>query len=103
VTQGFFSLDENKVALRTGLDETWQMRTALLFIQQGYQVFRRLRREQEQEQRRRFPSFRMSSMRSLQDPVAQLILAAGSPPVCNEAEFSFTPIDLANLGPKRHK
>jgi transposase len=92
VTQGFFSLDENKVALRPDLFETWQMRTALLFMQQGYQVFRRLRREQEQEQRRRFPSFRMPSMRSLQDPS-----------VWKEAEFSFTPLDLANLGPKCRK
>jgi hypothetical protein len=72
-------------------------------MQQGIQVLRRLRREYEQEQRRRFSSIRMLSMRSLQDPVPQLILAAGSPPVCNEAEFSFTPIDLANLEPKRHK
>jgi transposase len=92
VTQGFFSLDENKVALRPDLFETWQMRTALLFMQQGYQVFRRPRREQEQEQRRRFPSFRMPSMRSLQDPS-----------VWKEAEFSFTPLDLANLGPKCRK
>jgi len=80
------------VALRPDLFETWQMRTALLFMQQGYQVFRRLRREQEQEQRRRFRSFRMPSMRSLQDPSA-----------CKEAEFSFTPLDLANLGPKCRK
>jgi len=103
VKQGCFTITENKVTLRAGLDETWQMRTALLFMQQGYQVLRRLRREQEQEQRRlrreqeqeqrrRFRSFRMPSMRSLQDPSA-----------CKEAEFSFTPLDLANLGPKCRK
>lgn len=92
VKQGRFTITENKVTLRAGLDETWQMRTALLFMQQGYQVFRRLRREGEQEQRRRFPSFRMLSMKPLQDPS-----------VCKEAEFSFTPLDLANLGPKCRK
>jgi transposase len=103
VKQGCFTITENKVILRAGLDDTWQMRTALLFMQQGVQVLRRLRREQEQEQRCRFPSFRMPSMRSLQSPVAQPVLATGSRPVCNEAEFSFTPIDLANLGPQRRK
>jgi hypothetical protein len=93
VERGCFTITENKVTLRLGLDETWQMRTALLLVQQGFQVFRRFRREKVQKRRRRFPSFRMFlKKKALQNRLAS-----------REEEFSFTPIDLSNLGPKRRK
>ena len=39
--QGFFTISGKQVVLHPDLDETWQFRTALLFMQQGYQVLRR--------------------------------------------------------------
>jgi hypothetical protein len=46
---GHFSLDKNRVVLNPDLTEFWQMRTALLFIQQGYQVLRSILRDKTQE------------------------------------------------------
>jgi hypothetical protein len=93
VNRGCFTITENKVTLRLGLDETWQMRTALLLVQHGFQVFRRFRREKVQERRRRFPSLqRMLKEKALQAAYIR-----------EEEEFSYTPIDLANLGPRRCK
>jgi transposase len=93
VDQGFFTITENKVNLHPDLDETWQTRTALLLIQQGFQVLRRFRREKVEERRCRFPSMRrMFKERALN---ASLIR--------DEENYSFPPIDLSHLGPKRHK
>jgi hypothetical protein len=97
VKQGSITVSGNKVSLRLDLDETWQMRTSLLFIQQGFQVLRRLQREQEQERRRRFPSFRDLSSKSFQG------LPVKDPPVHNEPEFSYTPLDLGMFEQKRRK
>ena len=87
VEQGCFTITKNKLSLGADLDETWQMRTALLFIQQGYQVFRRFKRETKHALRHGFPSYRIPVEKPLWNP-----------PVRNEADFSFTPIDLANPG-----
>jgi len=40
VSQGCFEISGHRLTFRPKLDETWQLRTALLFLQQGYQVFR---------------------------------------------------------------
>ena len=40
VEQGCFEISRHRLAFRPALAETWQLRTALLFLQQGYQVFR---------------------------------------------------------------
>jgi positive regulator of sigma E activity len=69
---------------RLGKKETWKTRTALLLIQQGYQVFRRFQREKEQDQQLRFSSLQMLSKNSLQHP-----------PVYHPIEFSDSPIDLS--------
>jgi len=45
VEQGCFSITGNQVTLRSDLDENWRMRTALLFLQLGYQAVRRVTRE----------------------------------------------------------
>ena len=39
VDQGCFMLTDNTVTLSPGLEEIWQLRTALLFLQYAYQVF----------------------------------------------------------------
>lgn len=40
VTKGCFEISHHNVTFHPGLAETWQLRTALLFLQQGYQFFR---------------------------------------------------------------
>ena len=45
VEQGCFSITGNQVTLRSDLNENWRMRTALLFLQLGYQAVRRVTRE----------------------------------------------------------
>jgi septum formation protein len=89
VERGCFKIKGNKVVLRPGLEETWHMRTALLFMQQGYHMLRHLHREKDQERRRRFPSFRRSSRQS-----------SHAPPQRKEEEFSFTPPDAPVHWPK---
>ena len=59
VAQDCFEIKENTVAISPGIEETWQMRTALLFMQPGFYMVRHLRCEKEQERRRRF---RVSSL-----------------------------------------
>jgi transposase len=95
VNQGCFTMTGNKLSLRLDFDETWQMHTALLFFQQGFQVLRRFRREEEQDRRRRFPSFRNLSLKSLQD------LPVNDPPLHNEPEFSYTPVYPAMFEKKK--
>ena len=93
VNQGCFTITKNKVTLCPGLDETRQMRTALLFVQQGFQVLRGYRREKVRERRRRFPS----TCRMLPEKALQASL------ISQEEDSSFTPLDLANLGPGRRR
>jgi hypothetical protein len=64
------------------------MRTALLFLQHGYQALRRSRREEVQERREQHPTLRMLIRKN----------ALRSREIEPEKEFSFTPIDLADLG-----
>jgi transposase len=88
VEQGLAALSENKVIFRRGLDKSWKMRTALLFLQQGYQALRGERREKIRAYYRRYRSSRMIARdKEIRARAAQ-----------EEAEFKFTPIDLANLG-----
>ncbi len=54
VERGYFSITANRIVLRPGVPETWRMRTALLFMQPGYHMYRHLSREKEQERRSRF-------------------------------------------------
>ncbi len=88
VEQGSVAVSENKVTMRRGLEKSWQMRTALLFIQQGYQALRRERCKKAQGYRRQLPTPRMISR-------DKEILARAS---MEEAKFSYTPIDLTHLG-----
>jgi hypothetical protein len=88
VEQGSVAVSENRVTMRRGLEKSWQMRTALLFIQQGYQALRRERCKKAQGYRRQLPTPRMISR-------DKEILARAS---MEEAKFSYTPIDLTYLG-----
>ena len=58
VDQNYFSIAGNVLILHPDLEETWQVCTAMLFMQQGWQVSRRILREKAQEQRRSSPYFR---------------------------------------------
>jgi hypothetical protein len=42
VSQGCFIISGNRLVLQPDLEGIWQIRTALLFMQQGWQVLRRL-------------------------------------------------------------
>ncbi len=58
VDQGCFTIVGNALTLRPGHEETWQLRTVLLFMQQGYQVSRRILRERARQPSHLFPHFR---------------------------------------------
>ena len=88
VEQGAVAVSENRMILRRGLDKSWQMRTALLFLQHGYQALRRSRREDVQERKEQHPTLRMLLRKR----------ALRSREIEPEKEFSFTPINLADLG-----
>jgi transposase len=88
VEQGSVAVSENKVIMRRELDKSWQMRTALLFLQQGFQALRGERREKTWAYYRRYRSPRLLA----RDKEIQARSDA------EEENFSFTPIDLANLG-----
>ena len=85
-----FEINENKVALCPGVPETWQMRTALLFMQLAYQNLRHLRREKEQEHRRRFRfgSLTMDRLGRIRKSSAR---SSSVHPLRPEPEFTFTP------------
>jgi transposase len=70
VNRGFFSIRQNKVILAPGNGNTWQLHTALLFLQFGIQELRQSRREIVLEQRARFPTFEalMKRKRAMQAP-----------------------------------
>ncbi|MFH1186071.1 MAG: hypothetical protein V1755_13695, partial [Chloroflexota bacterium] len=63
VKRGAFLIVNHKVTLRSGLSETWYLRTALLFFQLAYQVYRRMENRFMLEQRRRFAIPRLPPMR----------------------------------------
>ena len=63
VNKGAFSIVNHKVTIRSGLPENWYLRTALLFLQLAYQIFRRMENRIMLEQRRRFAIPRLPSMR----------------------------------------
>jgi transposase len=88
VRHGRVTVYEYKVILRRGLDKSWQTRTALLFLQQGYQALRRERREKAHGNRPQIHTARMIA----RDKEIQARASR------EEEEFTYTPIDLANLG-----
>ncbi len=90
VERGCFTIQGNKVLLRPGLKETWRKRTALLFMQLAYQMLRHIRREIDQERRRRFPSLRLSSKKP----------PSHAQPEHREEEFHFTAPDQPVNWPK---
>ncbi len=47
VTHGCFVISGNRLALQPGLEESWQTRSAFLFMQLGWQTLRRLQREKK--------------------------------------------------------
>jgi hypothetical protein len=53
VDWGCLTISGNALVLSPGLEEIWQMRTALLFMQQGWQVSCRILREEKLHDRRR--------------------------------------------------
>ena len=55
VEQGCFSLAGNQITLQPGLKQTWQLRTALLFMQAACQVSIRILRKTDRSHRRLFP------------------------------------------------
>ena len=55
VDQGCFTIAGNGLALRPDLDETWQLRTALLILQLAHQVSCRILRAQDHSHRPPFP------------------------------------------------
>lgn len=63
VKKGVFFIINQKVTFRSGLPETWYLRTALLFLQLAYQVYRRMENRIMLEQRRRFALPRLPPMR----------------------------------------
>jgi transposase len=87
VKQGRFTIAGNTVTIKSDLDETWQTRTALLFLQLGYQFFRRYQRELKQARRRGYPSYRIL-------PTWPFI----NQHKIDDLDSSFTPFDLAGLG-----
>jgi transposase len=88
VKQGHVAISENKVIMRRGMDKSWQMRAALLILQQGYQALRRERREKAHGNRPQIHPARMIAR-------DKEIQARAS---IEEKEFTFSPIDLAHLG-----
>lgn len=88
VKQGDVAISENKVIMRRGMGKSWQMRTALLFLQQGYQALRKERREKAHGNRPQIHTARMIA----RDKEIQARASR------EEEEFAYTPIDLANLG-----
>ena len=91
VMHGWVKIIGNRVALRQGspeIKDTWQVRTALLFLQVGYQSLRKFRYQKVQDRRRKFPTLRrILKERAL---LKQYIR--------EEKDFSYTPIDLGILG-----
>jgi uncharacterized membrane protein YgcG len=55
VDQGCFTIAGNTVILASNLPETWQIRTARLFMQLSYQILRRLLRKTNPENRPTLP------------------------------------------------
>jgi len=89
VNKGCFWIMGNRVIFRLDQPESWQTRTALLFIQKGLQVVRDYRREKVQERRQKFPTIQafLKRQQAMHAPLAGL-----------DPESSFSPIDLNNIG-----
>ena len=103
VERDCFEINENKIALCPGVPGTWQMRTALLFMQLAYQNLRHLRRVKEQERQRRLPHFGSFMMDRLGRIRKSSARSSPVHPLRPEPEFTFTsPEQLLNL-PGFHK
>ena len=74
--------------MRGGMDRSWQMRAALLILQQGYQALRAERREKVHGERLQLPTPRMIAR-------DKEIRARASR---EEEDFAYTPIDLERFG-----
>ena len=102
VERDCFEIHQNKLALSPGVTETWQMRTALLFMQLGFYIYRHLRREKEQQRRRRF---RVGSL--IMDRLGRIrhvtTRPSPGPPPPPEPEFKFTPLEHLYKSPGFHK
>ncbi len=87
--QGNFAMFKKKVVLPRRFENFWQMRTALLFLQQGCLALRRAEREKALEYRRQHPTLLMLA-RKKEQQIREWE---------QEDVVSYIPIDLGNLGP----
>jgi transposase len=92
VQKGCFTIKQNKLLLHLELDDIWQMRTALLFLQLGYHVYCRVGREIKLQRRLGFTSCRILSAGKVFDPSTK-----------KSPESSFNPFDLSDPGPGGRK
>jgi hypothetical protein len=57
VNQGCVSVEGSQLTLSPEMDETWQLRTALLFLQPAHTILRRILRQDAHAHPRSFPQF----------------------------------------------
>jgi hypothetical protein len=71
VDKGCFSIRQNKVVLAPGIGNSWQLRTALLFLQFGIQELRQCRLINILEHRKNFPTLKafMKRRQAMQAPL----------------------------------
>ena len=93
VKKDCFIISGKRVALRPGLNETWRMRTTLLFLQPAYQVLRHLQSEIEQARRRRWAKYRLPRLPSLNRRPKPSDTLYKVRPLRPEPEFKFTAPD----------
>ena len=88
VDRGCFSIRQNKVVLAPGIGNSWQLHTALLFLQVGIQELRQCRLINILEHRKKFPTLKafMKRRQAMQAP----------PPVSDEPVY--IPFDLGSSG-----
>ncbi len=82
------AVSEKRVIMRPGLEKSWQMRAALLILQQGYLGLQLERSKKFKEYRQR----NESSRRTSRDKEIQARASM------EEQQFAYSPIDLAHLG-----
>ena len=87
--QVFFTVTDKMLTLPAAFDEIWQLRTALLFLQLGYQAFRRVRRELKLYRRLGHTSCRILSRERFRFGA----------PLIKYSDSSYIPLDLSTLDP----
>jgi transposase len=85
---GCFLMTPKQVVIRPAMKASWQVHTALLFVQQAYQALRSIRQQKVADRRRRFPTLRMLLKQKARQEQRDRL----------KSIFSYTPIDLGNLG-----